>query len=416
VVIENLLKMYVCFRLSRTFANKSQQKVMRMRLWRSRFGGVKGKKLSSGIGLMTRAKLELAYFSGYAMAMQSRGGAGVILRFVRVRPHPVGRFRPLKRDEITPQFLDRAICALKRWNVDIVSMDEVCRRAVTLAAPRRFVCLTFDGGYKDVMSSAHPVLSRHGVPFTVYVPTAFPDGVGEAWWLALEAIIAREYRLSLIVDRQERHFGIAGAAEKSELYDFLERWMRSLPPADLSFAINDLCSRYSVDLAALSRAASMDWDDLAKLAADPCVTIGAATVNYPILSNLKDATALREMTMGAVVAETALRRKIRHFAYPFGDDASWQRKHAVMATEAGFASAVSSVPGVVQNAGRSDLHALPRISWDGRLQSLRALRVMLSGSLFAGPRSPAPIRKDDIAGSVRPDIPFGMRTCLFGSD
>ncbi|MEA2912205.1 MAG: hypothetical protein QOJ15_4286, partial [Bradyrhizobium sp.] len=51
-------------------------------------------------------------------------------------------------------------------------MDEVCRRAVTLASPRRFVCLTFDGGYKDVMTSAYPVLSRHGVPFTVYVPTA----------------------------------------------------------------------------------------------------------------------------------------------------------------------------------------------------------------------------------------------------
>ncbi len=191
-------------------------------------------------------------------------------------------------------------------------------RAVTLAAPRRFVCLTFDGGYKDLVTSAYSVLSRHEVPFTVYVPTAFPDGVGEAWWLALEAIIGREDRLSLIVDRTERHFSIAGAAEKSALYDFLDRWMRSLPSSDLSLAINDLCKRYSVNLAALSRAASMDWKDLAKLAADPRVTIGTATVNYPVLSNLKDAAALREMTMGATVIETALNRKIRHFAYPFG--------------------------------------------------------------------------------------------------
>ena len=79
--------------------------------------------------------------------------------------------------------------------------------------------------------------------------------------------------------------------------------MRSLPPADLSSAINDLCKRYSVDLAALSREASMDWDDLAKLAADPLVTIGSATVNYPVLSNLKDADAQREMTMGKAVAQ-----------------------------------------------------------------------------------------------------------------
>ena len=74
--------------------------------------------------------------------------------------------------------------------------------------------------------------------------------------------------------------------------------MRTLPPPDLSFAINDLCKRYSVDLAALSRDASMDWDDLAKLAADPLVTIGSATVNYPVLSNLKDADAQREIDDG----------------------------------------------------------------------------------------------------------------------
>jgi len=381
---------------------------MKYRISRSRFDGMKDKKLPSDIGLVTRAKLELAYFSGYAMAIRSRGGAGVVLRFARVRPRHAGRFQPLRGDEITPQFLDRAIHALKRWQLDIVSMDEVCRRAVTLAAPRRFVCLTFDGGYKDVASFAYPVLSRHDVPFTVYVPTAFPDGVGEAWWLALEAVIAREDRLSLVMDREERHFNIASAAEKSELYDFLARWMRSLPPSDLSLAINDLCSRYSLDLAALSHAASMDWHDLAKLAADQRVTIGAATVNYPVLSNLTDATALREITMGATVIETALSRKIRHFAYPFGDAASWQRKHSVMAAETGFASAVSSVPGVVQNAGQSDLHALPRISWDGRLQSLRALRVMLSGSLLAHP--PVPINKADIANGARSEASFGMES------
>ena len=68
------------------------------------------------------------------------------------------------------------------------------------------MCLTFDGGYKDVLASAYPVLSRHGVPFTVYLPTAFPDRLGEAWWLALEQVIARESRISLVMDRKERHF------------------------------------------------------------------------------------------------------------------------------------------------------------------------------------------------------------------
>jgi peptidoglycan/xylan/chitin deacetylase (PgdA/CDA1 family) len=332
---------------------------------------------------LTRARLELAYFSGYARLMQRRtGGAGIVLRFARVRPRRSLRFQPLKSQEITPQFLDRTIRALKRWKFDIVSMDEVCRRAVTLTSPRRFVCLTFDGGYKDLMTSAYPVLSRHGVPFTVYVPTAFPDGVGEAWWLALEQIIAKENRVGLMMDRSERHFDIPGPSEKYQLYEFLEGWMRSLAPPQLSSAINDLCKRYSVDLAAVSRQASLDWDDLARLAADPLVTIGSATVNYPVLSSLKDAAALREMTMGRAVARAAFYRDVRHFAYPFGDRGSFRREHVAMAEEAGFASAASTMPGVIEAEGRSNLNALPRLAWDGQQRSLRVMRVMLSGVTF----------------------------------
>jgi len=339
--------------------------------------------LPSDSRFLTSLGLELAYFSG--LALLRKRGAGAIMRFERVRPRRAGRFQPLKSHEITPKFLDRTIRALKRWKFDIVSMDEVCQRAVTLPSPRRFVCLTFDGGYKDVMTSAYPVLSRHGVPFTVYAPTAFPDGVGEAWWLALEAVIARENRVSLVMDRKERRFDIAGTSEKYQLYDFLEAWMRSLTPADLSSAIRDLCTRYSVDLAALSRGASMDWNDLSKLAADPKVTIGSATVNYPVLSNLKDADALREMTMGRAVAQAVLYRDVKHFAYPFGDRGSWLRQHTRMAEEAGFASAASAIPGIVESEGRTHLHALPRISWDGRRRSLRAMRVMLSGITLPGP-------------------------------
>jgi peptidoglycan/xylan/chitin deacetylase (PgdA/CDA1 family) len=268
---------------------------------------------------------------------------------------------------------------LKRWKFDIVSMDEVCRRAVTLKSRRRFACLTFDGGYKDLIDSAYPVLSRHGVPFTVYVPTAFPDGLGEAWWLALEQVIAREDRLSLMIDRKERRFDIPETSEKYQLYDFLETWLRSLSPPDLSSAIKDICIRYSVDLAKLSRESSMDWEDLAKLAADPLVTFGSTTVNYPVLSNLREADALREMTMGRAVAQAAFRRDVRHFAYPFGDRASFRRQHVAMADEAGLASAASAIPGLVEAEGRTNLHALPRISWDGRQGSLRVMRVILSG-------------------------------------
>ncbi|MDI3564913.1 polysaccharide deacetylase family protein [Bradyrhizobium sp. Arg816] len=330
---------------------------------------------------LERLRLELAWFTGQAV-LRSRG-AGAILRFQHVRPRRRGAFQPLRENEISPQFLDRAIGALKRWGYDFLGMDDVCRRAVTLPEKRRFVALTFDGANKDLISFAYPVLARHAVPFTIYVPTAFPDGVGEAWWLGLERMIARENRINLMMGEKEQRFTVTGNAEKRALFSFIESWLRSLPQADLSAAIADLCTRYRVDLAALSREASMDWEDLARLAADSLVTVGSATVNYPVLANMKDAAALREMTMGKAVAEAAFDREIRHLAFPFGDRSSFRRSHVVMAEEAGFASAVSTIPGIVDAEGRTNLRALPRISWDGRIQSLRMLRVLVSGVAFA---------------------------------
>lgn len=332
---------------------------------------------------LTSLRLEAAYFSGRAWwGVRENGGAGAILRFQRVRPAHRGAFQPLKAHEITPQFLDRTIRALKRWRYDIVGIAEVCRRAVVMRERRRFVCLSFDGAYKDLVTHAYPVLARHGVPFTVYVPTAFPDGVGEAWWLALEAIIARESRLSLVIEGNERHLSVQTVEDKYEVFAFLEGWLRQLPPADLSVAINDLCSRYGIDLKQLSREAAIGWADLAMLAADSNVTIGTATVNYPVLSNLKETDARREMSMGRAVAEAALHRELTHFAYPFGDRTSWRRGHVVTADELGFASAVSTIPGIVEAEGRTNLHALPRIAWDGRRHSLRSMRVLLSGAMF----------------------------------
>ena len=53
---------------------------------------VEGGTLASDIGILQRAGMELAYFSGYARLKQrASGGAGVMLRFERVRPRHARR-------------------------------------------------------------------------------------------------------------------------------------------------------------------------------------------------------------------------------------------------------------------------------------------------------------------------------------
>lgn len=331
--------------------------------------------MAGGSGIAARLRADLVWASGLARLTELRGnGRSGLIGFDRVRPPSRAAFQPQCFD-ISPAGLDRVIRALKRWRVDIVSIDEACARLAETSR-HRFVSLSLNGAYHDVAASARPVLASHGVPYAVYVPSAFPDGIAELWWLALEAVIARHARISLVIANTETVFAVDGDFAKQQLYETLYTWMRGLPPVAASHAIHDLCARYDVDLRALANDVSITWDDIMQLAADPSVTICSATVNYPVLAKLNDDAARREIAMGRAVLETALQRPVRHFAFPFGDPASFNGKHVEMAGHAGFTSAVTANSGML-NAD-AQMHRLPRLVWT-RCMTLRGLRVRLAG-------------------------------------
>lgn len=322
-------------------------------------------------------RLEMAGLGIIARLIAARARpAGAILRFARVRPARREAFQPLKQDEVTPEFLEGVLHALRRWHYDIVPIGEIMSRVSTGAA--RFVCLTFDGGSRDLVEHAVPVLKRHAAPFMFYLPTGFIDGVGEAWWLALEQVVATHSRISLVMNGEERRFKLESNSEKHEAYAYLANWLRALPPAELANAIGDLCKRHGADLASVSRTFAMSWDDVAGLAADSLATIGTATVHLHALSSLNASEAAREIRMGRAVAEAATGRSLPHFAYPF-DAAGYKRREIGLVGEAGFATAVTTNPGVVMRSSNPDPLALPRITVDGRIPSLRVLRAQLAG-------------------------------------
>lgn len=51
----------------------------------------------------------------------------------------------------------------------VVALDEI----VAGTAPRSSVAITFDDGYRHLLTSALPVLEAHGFPATVFVPSAY---------------------------------------------------------------------------------------------------------------------------------------------------------------------------------------------------------------------------------------------------
>ena len=332
-----------------------------------------------------RAGLETLYFSGAHVALRPfLQGVGAILTLHHVRPASQSAFQPNRLLEITPQFLTAVVKRLKRSNLDIVSLDEMYRRLVQREFKRRFVCLTFDDGYRDLLQYAWPVLKKHHVPFALYIPTGFPDRIGELWWVALERIVANNDRIGLYVDGREQRFDCATLDEKRNIYNQLYWWLRSRSTEEeLRETIRDLAARYGVDLKGLCDELCMTWEDIAELARDPLVTIGAHTVNHPILQKTSDRVARSEMEMSRAVIESAIGIRPEHFAYPVGDATSAGPREFAIAAELGFKTAVTTQPGVLFREHRYHLTALPRISLNGEYQQIRYLRVLMSGAATA---------------------------------
>jgi peptidoglycan/xylan/chitin deacetylase (PgdA/CDA1 family) len=335
--------------------------------------------------VVIRTGLETLYFSGAHLMMRPFvGGIGAIMTLHHVRPPRTDRFQPNRLLEITPGFLQRVARALRRSGYDLVSLDEMHRRMIEGDFARRFMCLTIDDGYRDALQYAYPILKRYEIPFTVYVATSFADRLGELWWLALEAVIARNTRVGLVIDGRDRRFDCRTVGQKRELFGAIYEWMRSLRTEDeLRHVIRELSARYHVDIGAFCRDLCMSWEELAELAADPLVTIGAHTVNHVMLAKVPAATAQAEMEMSRRVIEASLGSPVEHLCYPVGDPTSAGPREFVTAAKLGFKTAVTTRPGVLYPEHRDYLTALPRISINGEYQQMRYLRVLLSGSATA---------------------------------
>ena len=332
-----------------------------------------------------RGGLESLYFTGAHIALRPLvGGVGAILTLHHVRPPRPDRFQPNRLLEVTPRFLARVVRTLRRSGLDLVSLDEMHRRMTEGDFSRHFVCLTFDDGYRDTLQWAYPILKEAEVPFAVYVPTSFPDRLGQLWWLVLEAVVARNDRIGLVIGGRDRKFDCRTVAEKRALYDELYWWLRGRSTeSELREVVRNLAAFYHVDIAAFCNELCMSWPELAELAADPLVTIGAHTVNHPMLAKLAKDAARSEMDLSRSVIEAALAVRPQHLSYPFGDRSSAAAREFEIAAELGFKTAVTTRPGVLFPRHRNFMMALPRISLNGDYQRIRYVRVLLSGAATA---------------------------------
>lgn len=332
-----------------------------------------------------RAGLEALYFSGaHRLLRPVAAGTGVIFMLHHVRPARGDAFQPNRHLEITPGFLDAALAHVRAGGLDIVTLDEARRRLVARDQARRFACFTFDDGYRDNRDHALPVMRAHGAPFTVYVAADFAEGRGRLWWVALERVLACADAIEIERDGGALRLATRDAEAKQAAFRLVHGWLRSLPDdRAVQDAVSRLCARHGVDDAAIARELCLSWDELKAFAADPLVAIGAHTLSHCNLARESEADAAREMADSRARIEAAIERPVAHFAYPYGDRSAAGAREFALAARLGFATAVTTRPGMLFAESGEHLTALPRVSLNGNYQAARFLPVLTSGAACA---------------------------------
>lgn len=339
---------------------------------------------------LRKAVLNAARFSGASSLLAPvLAGMGAILMLHRVNRAPAKPLGINRHLTITPDFLDAMLADLAASGHVFVGLDELLDR-LARGAGRKFVAVTADDAYRDILTDALPVLERHAVPITVYVAPGLTDGRVDLWWDALEDLVAGRDAIRLETLEGTRTFECATPAAKRMATMRLSDYLTRTVPEDERQAILDrlVSQARSGPLQPAPDAGTsgapmpgplMSWDDIRRIAAHPLVTIGAHTVHHYNLRRLDEERALHEMAQAAdmIAAETGERPL--HMAYPYGYASAVGAREVALAASAGFRSAVTTRHGVLHREHAGHPHALPRISVNGRFQRVSYIRTMLSG-------------------------------------
>ncbi|NOZ32913.1 MAG: polysaccharide deacetylase family protein [Alphaproteobacteria bacterium] len=309
---------------------------------------------------------------------------GVIFTVHRVLPEAGADFSPNAILQITPQFLEYAILRVRQLGFETVSLDEAIKRLEGSKPARKFVVFTFDDAYRDNLEHALPVLKRHRCPFTLYVPTALVDGVGQVWWQALEDIIGQQDALALGDERGEiQYFDTKTVGQKKAAYRRIYSLMRQMDEDERVGFILEIAQRYGLDLQQHCRQLIMDWGELKTFADEPLCTIGAHTVHHYELAKLKPERARQEIEQSLQVIYAQFGVRPRHLSYPIGGKNAAGKREFEIARDLGLRSGVTTRPGGLYKRHKQQLLQLPRVSLNGLFQNKRYVEVLATGAIFS---------------------------------
>lgn len=303
-----------------------------------------------GRAAVIRALAATLYRSGAvrALATASRRVALGVPRGLVSRRHPAFQILSYHRvnDDRDPFFpslptevFERRMAYIARA-YRVLPVEELVERARREDLPWNALAITFDDGYRDTLTHAAPILAKYRLPATVFLTTGF-IGTAEVPWFDRLAMAFKTTRATSYLAPWGDTLGLAGPADRLHAVDRMLDYLKSIPDDDLRRTLDGLLQTLGVSDQKCFKNLMLSWDDVHALAGLG-FTIGAHTVNHPILSRVSLQRAWTEILGSRTMIECACGQAPQAFAYPNGTPADYTGSVTDLVRKAGFTCAVTT--------------------------------------------------------------------------
>jgi peptidoglycan/xylan/chitin deacetylase (PgdA/CDA1 family) len=213
----------------------------------------------------------------------------------------------------TPEEFDAQL-ALVAARSNVVSLPELLEvREGRADLPPRAVLLTFDDAYADFADVAWPLLRRHGLPATLFVPTAYPDAPARAfWWDRLHEGLHGAAAAAVVTPVGRLPLG--SGTERTAAYRSLRTFLKSRPHEEAMDVVDALLDDLGTPP---GRSPVLGWDRLRALAAEG-VALAPHSRTHPLLTRVGQGRLLDEVQGSLADLEREVGPTAPVFAYPGG--------------------------------------------------------------------------------------------------
>lgn len=322
----------------------------------------------------------LSIGGGCRLARPRHGGIASIIGLHAVRPDVAEDLVESRVSTLTPESLGRTLAFMQARGYRFVTLRRLHERLDAGGAGERLACLTFDDGWRDNLVHALPICRRFAAPMTVMPTTGFLDRTASMWWLGLERLLLQSEPIRLELEDTRLDLPLGTSRRRARVYRTLWPLFFRADPKRLDALDRALFRPRGIDIAALTEAHALSWDEARALHASGLVAFGSHGVRHLNLKRQAIDVARFEIAESRARIEAMLEVEVGHFAYPYGSAGA---REAELVAEAGYLGAVTTRSGNIMPAHRDHPFRLPRLPLDGPAPDAAMIEALTSGALPA---------------------------------